>query len=116
VIAAKSARATRTAFDSPPKPCIWFTRWRKIIKDSRRVAVTQQSRRQVRSAQDEQADIRRLKQRVAKLLTQAAMEEFPALKQMTAPQIRAFGDKVTRTATDFAMQAAHLAYEAEEGR
>jgi hypothetical protein len=67
-----------------------------------------------RDCEDEQADIRRLEDRVAKLLTQAAMEEFPALKQMTAPQIRAFGNTITRTATAFALEAAHLAYEAEE--
>jgi hypothetical protein len=65
-------------------------------------------------AQDEQAAIRRLEDRVAKFMTQAAMQEFPSLKNMSSSQIREFGNTVTHTASDFALQASHLAYEAEK--
>jgi hypothetical protein len=67
-----------------------------------------------RAAQDEQADIRRLEQRVMKSMTEAALQEFPVLKNMSSEQIRKFGDSVSRLSCDFAIRVASLAYAAEQ--
>lgn len=67
----------------------------------------------LREAQEEQADIQRLYDRVGRLMTEAAFEEFPWLKQMSAAQIRDFGDAVSRSATNFAMRAANIAHAVE---
>lgn len=68
----------------------------------------------LREAQDEQADIRRLEDVVAKVMTQAAFKEFPVLEKMSAKQILEFGHAVSGLSTDFAMCAASLAFAAEK--
>jgi hypothetical protein len=68
----------------------------------------------LREAQDEQADIQRVADQVARAMTETAFREFPVLKNMSAEQFRKFGDAVSRLSTDFAMRAARLADEAEK--
>lgn len=68
----------------------------------------------LREAQDEQAAIHRLITRISRYMTDAALEEFPSLKQMSAGQLRDFADALSRAATTFAMKADHLAFVAEQ--
>jgi hypothetical protein len=70
----------------------------------------------LREAQDEQTDIQRLADAVARGMTDAAWKEFPVLKNMSTEQIRKFGDAVTRLATDFALRTAKIAFAAEQER
>ena len=66
-----------------------------------------------RQAEDEQAAIRRLEQRVEKLITEAAFAEFPVLKNMSAEDFRKFDDRRSRIAARFALQVAEFAARAE---
>ena len=47
--------------------------------------------------------------RIARLLTDATFEEFPALQNMTSDQIRAFGKLIMNTADDFTLKAEEIA-------
>jgi hypothetical protein len=47
-------------------------------------------------------------------MTEAALQEFPVLKNMSSEQIRKFGDSVSRLSCDFAIRVASLAYAAEQ--
>ena len=47
--------------------------------------------------------------RIAKLLTEATFEQFPALQNMTSEQIRAFGKLIMNAADDFALKAEEIA-------
>ena len=63
---------------------------------------------------DDQADVRRLRQRLGRYITDAAFRELPALKNMSAQQIRDFGEIVSRGAGDMAHAIANLASKDEE--
>ena len=50
-----------------------------------------------------------LEKRVAKFLTEAALEQFPVLQNMSSEQIRAFGRLILNTADDFSFKAEEIA-------
>ena len=66
-----------------------------------------------REAEDEQASIRRLEQKIEKLITEAAFTEFPALRNMSAEDFRKFDDRRNRAASKFALEVANFAYRNE---
>ena len=67
-----------------------------------------------REINDEQAAILRLRKSLGRLITEEAFREFPSLKDMTAEQIRNFGEAITSAAERIAMKIANVAYEAEQ--
>jgi hypothetical protein len=61
-----------------------------------------------RAAEDEAAAVERLSHHLARAATAAALQEFPEIKNLSPEKIRAFGNLVNRTASEFAVKVAEL--------
>lgn len=62
---------------------------------------------------DNQSDVERLSDNVARYMTEAAFKEFPSLEKMSAAEIFEFGNVVTRLAFDFSTRVKRLGGAAE---
>jgi hypothetical protein len=68
----------------------------------------------LRELEDANAAADRVYDTVLKAMSESALKEFPVLKNMSAEQIRKFGEKLSRLSLDCATTVADLAFAAEQ--